>query len=74
MYLQSHADIYHCIVLMSGWFFYLGLHYSTSRMDFIMSFGHHVTPLTSDIRGHRLLQLILPHMVDHTFKAFPIPL
>ena len=40
---------------------------------FIMYFGHHVTPLTSHIRGH-LLQLILPHMVDHTFMAFPIPL
>ena len=30
-------------------------------------------PSTSHIRGH-LLQLILPHMVDHTFMAFPIPL
>ena len=40
---------------------------------FIKYFGHHVTPLTSHIRGH-LLQLILPHMVDHTYMAFPIPL
>ena len=40
---------------------------------FIMYFDHHVTPLTSHIRGH-LLQLILPHLVDHTFMAFPIPL
>ena len=23
---------------------------------------------------HGVLQLILPHMVDHTFMAFPIPL
>ena len=38
-----------------------------------MYFGHRITPLTSHIRGH-LLQLILPHMVDHTFMAFPIPL
>ena len=37
-----------------------------------MYFGHHVTPLTSHIRGH-LLQLILPHMVDHTFYGFPCP-
>ena len=39
----------------------------------IMYFGHRITPLTSHIRGH-LLQLILPHMVDHIFMAFPIPL
>ena len=52
MYLQSHANINHCIMLMSGWFIHLGLHYSTSRMDFIIYFGHHVTPLTSHIRGH----------------------
>ena len=36
MYLQLYVEIYHCIVLMSGWFFDLGFHYSTSRMDFIM--------------------------------------
>ena len=53
VYLQSHANIYHCIVLMSGWLFHLGLHYSTSDMD-IMYFGHHVTPLTSHIKGHLL--------------------
>ena len=39
----------------------------------IMYFGHRITPLTSNIRGH-LLQLILPHMVYHTFMAFPVPL
>ena len=44
VYLQSYADIYHCILLMSGWFFHLGIDYSTSRMD-IMYFGHHVTTL-----------------------------
>ena len=38
MYFQSHADIDYCIVLMSGWFFHLGLHYSTSGMDYIMYF------------------------------------
>ena len=38
-----------------------------------MYFSHCITPLVSHIRGH-LLQLILPHMVDHTFMAFPIPL
>ena len=54
MFLQSHAEIDHCIVLMSGCFFHLVLYYSTSRMDFIMYFGHHVTPLTSHIRGHPL--------------------
>ena len=54
MYLQSDAEIDYCIVLMSGWFFHLGLHYSTSGMDFIMYFGHHVTPLTSHIRGNLL--------------------
>ena len=41
MYLQSHANIDYCIKLMSGWFFHLGLHYSTSGMDFIMYFDHH---------------------------------
>src|SRR5713101_7263974 len=40
---------------------------------FIMYFVHHATPLTSHIRGH-LLEMILPHMVDHTFMAFPVPL
>ena len=54
MYLQSHAKIYHCIVLIGGWFFHLGLHYSTSGTDFIMYFEHHVTPLTSIISGHML--------------------
>ena len=49
MYLQSHAEIYHCIVLMSGWFFHMGLHYSTCGMDFIMYFDPHVIPLTSHI-------------------------
>ena len=53
VYLQSYAKIYHCILLMRGWFFHLGLHYSTSGMD-IMYFDHHVTPLTSHIRGHLL--------------------
>ena len=38
-----------------------------------MYFGHRSTPLTSHIRGH-LLQLILPHMVNHTFMAFHVPL
>ena len=46
------------------------LHFSDR---FIMYFGHQVTPLTSHIRGH-LLQLILPHMVEYTFMAFPVPL
>ena len=54
MYLQSHVEIDYCIILMSGWFFHLGLHYSTSRMDFIMYCGHHVTPLTTHIRWHLL--------------------
>ena len=39
----------------------------------IMYFGHRMTPLTSHIRAN-LLQLILPHMVDHTFMAFLVPL
>ena len=39
----------------------------------IMYFGHCMTPMTSHIRGH-LLQLILTHMVDHTFMAFSVPL
>ena len=38
-----------------------------------MYFSHHITPLASHIRGN-LLQLILPHVVDQTFMAFPIPL
>ena len=39
----------------------------------ILYFGHRITPPTSHIRGH-LLQLILSHMVYHTFMAFPVPL
>ena len=39
----------------------------------IMYFVHRITPPTSHIREH-LLQLILPHMVDHTFMAFLVPL
>ena len=39
----------------------------------IMYFGHRMTPLTSHIRGN-MIQVILPHMVDHTFMAFPVPL
>ena len=53
VYLQSHAKIYHYIVLISGWFFHLGFHYSTSGMD-IIYFVHHVTPLTSHIKVHLL--------------------
>ena len=71
--LESQVEIDYCIVLMSGWIFHLGLHYYTSGMDYIMYFNHHVTPLTSHIREH-LLYLILPHLVDHIFMAFHIPL
>ena len=39
----------------------------------IMYFVHRMTPLTSHFRGY-LLQLILPHMVNHTFMAFPVAL
>ena len=39
----------------------------------IMYFVHHVTPLTSHIRGHLLL-LILPHLVDHVYMDFSIPM
>ena len=39
----------------------------------IMYFSHRITPMTSHIMGN-LLQLILPHMVDHTFMAFAVPL
>ena len=53
VYLQSHARIYHCIVPMSGLLFHSSLHYSTCRMD-IMYFGHHVTPLTSYMKGYLL--------------------
>ena len=38
-----------------------------------MYFSHRITPMTSHIRGN-LLQLILPHMVDHTSMAFLVPL
>ena len=73
MYLQSHAEIDHCIVLIRR----MGLPLGSSSLHFwdglIMYFVHHMTPLTSHIRGN-LLQLILPHMVDHTFMAFPVPL
>ena len=73
IYLQLCAEFDHYIVLI-GW---LVLPLGFSSLHFwdglIMYFGHHMTPLTSHIRGH-LLQLILPHMVDHTFMAFPVPL
>ena len=73
MYSQLYAKLYHSIVLI-GW---LVLPLGSSSLHFwdgiIMYFGHHMTPLTSHIRGH-LLQLILPHMVDHTFMAFLVPL
>ena len=61
----------YCTDWMAGsstWFF--TLHFSDGL---IMYFSHRITPLTSHIRGH-LLQLILPHMVDHTFMAFTVPL
>ena len=51
IYLQLCAKFDHCIVLLDGWFFHLVLHHYTSRMDSIMYFGHHVSPLTSHIRG-----------------------
>ena len=54
MYLQSHAEIDYCTLLMDGWFFHLVIHHSTYGMDFIMYFYHHVTPLTSHLRGHLL--------------------
>ena len=73
IYLRLGAELYHCIVLI-GW---LVLPLSSSSLHFwygiIMYFSHLMTPLTSHIRGH-LLQLILPHMVNHTFMAFPVPL
>ena len=68
----SHMQRYLCYIV--GW---LVLPPSSSSLHFwdglIMYFDHRITPLTSHIRGH-LLQLILPHMVDHTFMAFPVPL
>ena len=60
--------LYCWMAISSTWFFI------TPLLDgFVMYFGHRITPLTSHIRGH-LFQLILPHMVDHTFIAFPVPL
>ena len=68
----SHMQRY--LYYIVGW---LVLPSGSSSLHFwdglVMYFGHRITPLTSHIRGH-LLQLILPHMVDHTFTAFPIPL
>ena len=54
MYLQSYIEIYYCTIPMDGWFFHLVLHHSTCRMDFIIYFGHRVTPLISHIRGNIL--------------------
>ena len=51
MYLQSCAEFDYCTILMDGWFFHMFLHHSTFGLDFIMFFSHHVTPLTSHIRG-----------------------
>ena len=48
MYLQSHVEIDYYTI------FHLVLHHSNSGMDFMMYFGHHVTPLTSHIRGNLL--------------------
>ena len=73
MYSQLYAELYHCIVLI-GW---LVLPLGSSSLHLwdglIMYFSHRMTPMTSHIRGHQLL-LILPHMVSHTFMAFPIPI
>ena len=73
IYLQLCAEFDYCIVLI-GW---LVLPLDSSSLHFqyglIMYFGHRMTPLTSHIRRH-LLQLILPHMVNHTFMAFPVPM
>ena len=54
VYLQSYVEIDHCIVLLSSCFFDLGLRYFTSRIEYIMYSGHHVTPLNSKTRGHLL--------------------
>ena len=66
--MQRHL---YCIV---GW---LVLPPGSSSLHFwdglIMYFDHRITPMISHIRGY-LLQLILPHMVDHTFMAFLVPL
>ena len=51
-YLQFCVEIYHCIILMSGRFFHLYIHYSTP-WTIIMYFGH-CTSLTSHIKGHLL--------------------
>ena len=73
IYLQLCVELYHCIVLI-GW---MVLPLGSSSLHFwdglIMYFSHRMTPLTSHIRGH-LLQLILPHMVNHTFMAFHVPI
>ena len=54
IYLQLCAEFDHCIVLI-GW---LVLPLVSSSLHFwdglIMYFGHHMTPLTSHIRGHLL--------------------
>ena len=54
IYFQLCVEFDYCIVLLDGWFFHLVLHHSTSRMDFILYSIHHVTHLTSHIRGHML--------------------
>ena len=73
IYLQLCVELDHCIVLIGCLVLPLG----SSSLHFwdglIMYFSHHVTPMTSHIRGN-LLQLILPHMVYHTFMAVPVPL
>ena len=68
---MCRVSLLYCTI---GW---LVLPPSSSSLHFwdglVMYFRHHITPMTSHIRGH-LLQLILPHMVNHTFMAFPVPL
>ena len=72
MYLQSYAEIYYCT---DKW---LVLPPRSSLLHFWDGFYNVFWPsyYPSDLthQGGHLLQLILPHMVDHMFMAFLIPL
>ena len=70
-FLQSYVEIYHCIILMSGWFFPPGsslLHFWVYYNVFHPS----CISLTSHISGN-LLQNDFTHLIHHALMAYPCP-
>ena len=51
-----------------------GHHHIIVVIDYFMKWVEAMPTVKSDSETVKLLQLILLHMVDHTFMAFPVPL